>query len=88
MAKILVIDDDPTMRLVLQRNLKLQGHEVAVAADGVQGWQLVQALQPALVICDWMMPGTDGVGGVSAVASDPGVGDHVFCPAYVPGPGG
>ena len=61
MAKILVIDDDPTMRLVLQRNLKLQGHEVAVAADGVQGWQLVQALQPALVICDWMMPGLTGL---------------------------
>lgn len=61
MAKVLVIDDDPTMRLVLQRNLKLQGHEVAVAADGAQGWQLAQELHPALVICDWMMPGLTGL---------------------------
>ncbi|APB33740.1 response regulator [Gloeomargarita lithophora Alchichica-D10] len=61
MAKVLVIDDDPTMRLVLQRNLKLQGHEVAVAADGAQGWQLAQELHPALVICDWMMPGLNGL---------------------------
>ncbi len=61
MAKVLVIDDDPTMRLVLQRNLKLQGHEVAVAADGSQGWQLAKELQPALVICDWMMPELTGL---------------------------
>ncbi|MEN9214460.1 MAG: SpoIIE family protein phosphatase [Gloeomargarita sp. DG_1_6_bins_138] len=61
MAKVLVIDDDPTMRLVLERNLQLQGHEVTVAADGAQGWQLAQAVQPALVICDWMMPGLTGL---------------------------
>ncbi|MCS7030783.1 MAG: SpoIIE family protein phosphatase [Gloeomargarita sp. SKYG116] len=61
MAKVLVIDDDPTMRLVLQRNLKQQGHEVVVAADGLQGWELAQTWQPALVICDWMMPGLSGI---------------------------
>lgn len=61
MAKVLVIDDDPTMRLVLQRNLKLQGHEVTVAADGLQGWQVAQDIHPALVICDWMMPGLTGL---------------------------
>ncbi|MEN9264437.1 MAG: SpoIIE family protein phosphatase, partial [Gloeomargarita sp. GMQP_bins_44] len=61
MAKVLVIDDDPTMRLVLQRNLQQQGYEVAVAADGLQGWELAQSWQPALVICDWMMPGLNGL---------------------------
>lgn len=78
MAKVLVIDDDPTMRLVLQRNLKLQGHEVTVAADGVQGWHFAQELQPALVICDWMMPGMTGLEVCQRVRQSPELATTFF----------
>mgnify|MGYP001025899752 CR=1 FL=1 len=78
MAKIVVIDDDPTMRLVLQRSLKMQGHEVTVAADGIQGWQLVQSLQPALVICDWMMPGMTGLEVCQRVRQTPDLATTFF----------
>lgn len=58
---ILVIDDDPTTCLLLAKNLRDQGYQVTVANHGVAGIELAQAIQPALIICDWMMPGLDGL---------------------------
>lgn len=78
MAKVLVIDDDPTMRLMLQHSLKQQGYEVTVAADGLQGWELVQRWQPALVICDWMMPGLNGLEVCQRVRQTPALATTFF----------
>jgi sigma-B regulation protein RsbU (phosphoserine phosphatase) len=61
MPRILVIDDDPVIRLVLTRNLQNQGYEVAIARNGEEGIELAQQMRPALIICDWMMPGRDGL---------------------------
>ncbi|MBD3882676.1 SpoIIE family protein phosphatase [Phormidium tenue FACHB-886] len=61
MSKILVIDDDPLIRVVIQRALQNQGHEVTLAADGQEGIAKAQAVQPALIVCDWMMPAVDGL---------------------------
>lgn len=61
MTQILVIDDDPAIRLVLTKALKKQGYEVAVAKDGKEGISQAQLLRPALIISDWMMPLMDGL---------------------------
>jgi phosphoserine phosphatase RsbU/P len=61
MSQILIIDDDPTVRLTLSRSLKNQGYDVSVAVDGEEGLQAAMQLRPALIICDWMMPAMDGL---------------------------
>jgi two-component system response regulator RpaA len=60
MAKIVVVDDDPSIVELVRINLEMQGHEVKTAPDGIQGFALVQQEQPALVILDVMMPEVDG----------------------------
>jgi len=72
MSQILIIDDDPTIRLTLSRALKKQGYEVAVATNGAEGLKAAQELHPSLIICDWMMPMMDGLEvcrNVKAIAS-------------------
>ena len=61
MVQILVIDDDPVTRLLLQRTLEKQDYTVIVAQNGEDGIQQAQASPPALIICDWMMPIVDGL---------------------------
>ena len=58
--RILIADDSPTPRLMLQRELEGLGHECIVAHDGTQAWELFQGSGVDVVISDWMMPGMDG----------------------------
>ncbi|MEL7083082.1 MAG: response regulator [Cyanobacteria bacterium J06597_1] len=60
MATILVIDDDITIQLTLKRILLKQGYDVDIASDGESGLKTAIALQPAVIVCDWMMPGMKG----------------------------
>jgi diguanylate cyclase (GGDEF)-like protein len=59
--KILVADDDPTSRLIVETALRRLGHEYESVADGGQAWQAFQSGQHDVVICDWMMPGQTGL---------------------------
>ena len=61
MSQILIIDDDPTIRMTLQRFLKSQGYRVTVAKDGQEGLAKAWEERPSLIICDWMMPIIDGL---------------------------
>lgn len=61
MFKILIIDDDPTLRLVLKRTLQNQGYDVTVASNGKEGIAHAQRVRPALIICDWMMSDLNGL---------------------------
>jgi phosphoserine phosphatase RsbU/P len=61
MTQILLIDDDPTTRLVLKRALTKQGYDVTVASNGEEGLEQAQHLRPGLIVCDWMMPVMDGL---------------------------
>jgi len=58
---VLVIDDEPHIREVLEYNLKLDGFEVLTAADGRTGLELAIEKKPDLVLLDWMMPQMDGL---------------------------
>jgi DNA-binding NtrC family response regulator len=60
MGRILLIDDDNSLREVVQFILTESGHEVLTAADGVTGLELL-AEDPDLVITDIRMPGMDGM---------------------------
>lgn len=60
--KILVADDDPVNRRLLEILLNKWGFEVSVAADGEEAWRELQSpAHPRIAILDWMMPGMDGV---------------------------
>lgn len=61
MFKILIIDDDPVIRAILERTLQDQGYEVRSAESGEAGIAVADQWQPALIICDWLMPGIDGL---------------------------
>jgi two-component system NtrC family response regulator len=59
--KILIIDDDTSLRRVLEYNLQEAGYAVGTAASGEEGLQLFDEVSPALVITDMKMPGMDGM---------------------------
>jgi two-component system sensor histidine kinase/response regulator len=61
MAKrILCIEDDPQMRLIVQMALETVGYEMEEAADGKQGLDRAMETAPDLILCDINMPGMDG----------------------------
>ncbi|RIH88064.1 Response regulator MprA [Calidithermus terrae] len=61
MQRILVIDDDPSVRNFLKRGLSYEGYAVDLAESGEAGLNQARDRYPDLVILDWMMPGMDGV---------------------------
>lgn len=61
MSKILIIDDDQTVQIVLKKILRDQGYEVEVSSNGSDGLKKAEQFRPALIICDWMMPMMDGL---------------------------
>jgi signal transduction histidine kinase len=58
--KVLIAEDEPLSRRLLQSHLEKWGHEVTAAEDGGQAWRLFQAGHFPIVISDWMMPEMDG----------------------------
>ena len=60
MKRILVIEDEPQMRLGLRDNLELEGYEVETAADGDEGLQKAASFTPDMVILDVMLPKKNG----------------------------
>ena len=58
--KILVVDDDRNLRKIIATNLELAGYEVTAAANGTEAMQILESLQPDLVLLDVMMPSMDG----------------------------
>ncbi len=67
MVRVLIIDDDETIRSVFKRFLEGKGYEVLVASDGRQGLHVLEDGPVDLVITDIMMPETDGLEVVMAI---------------------
>jgi YesN/AraC family two-component response regulator len=61
MARILVIDDELPIAVMLKRMLERTGHEVATAANGIEGLKLFEAFCPDLLITDIVMPEKEGL---------------------------
>ena len=62
MAKLLVVDDENNLRLVVQKEMTRQGHEVETASDGEAGWELLERQDFDVLLCDINMPRLDGIG--------------------------
>jgi len=61
MARILVIDDQESIRRVVRRALEQDGHEVFDASDGELGMEILESQSFDVVITDIFMPGQDGI---------------------------
>lgn len=78
MPKVLVIDDDSIIRLFVKRALEHEGYEIILANDGYEGLELARQLNPALIICDWMMPLVDGLEVCRQIRGNPSLATTFF----------
>ncbi len=85
MEIVLVIDDDPDIRLVARNALEYAGYEVLEAEDGVKGLRLAFEKQPNAVLLDLMMSGMHGFSVCQAIRSEPSLKEVkiVVCSAKV-----
>jgi len=65
MARILIIDDDATIRLLLRIVFEFSGYEVLEAGDGHEGMECYRMGSPDLIITDLLMPRKDGLETIS-----------------------
>ena len=70
-SDILVIDDEPAARDLVQRALTKEGYHVTTAASGLEGIALARRLQPDAITLDVMMSGMDGWAVLTALKADP-----------------
>ena len=64
---ILVIEDDPSVRTLLDKSLRARGYVVTLVKDGLDGLTKLESLTPDLIIVDIMMPRLDGMTFVKAI---------------------
>ena len=65
--RVLVLDDDPDVRDVLNDFLDGVGFEVATAGSGAEGLRTVESFKPEVILCDMVMPGMSGADVVAAL---------------------
>ena len=61
MARILIMDDDPSVRTALKNLLQQDGYEVSVAPNALEGAKIYSTSPPDLIITDLLMPERDGI---------------------------
>lgn len=71
MARVLVVDDHPSIVRLLQRVLQAERHEVLIASDGEEALRRVRDEHPALVLLDVTMPRKNGFEVLQELKSDP-----------------
>ena len=74
-TSVLVIDDDPTQRDLMQRFLEKEGFSVQTASSGEQGLVLARQIKPLVITLDVMMPGMDGWRVLDTLKNDAELGD-------------
>ena len=61
MSRVLIVDDEPHLRLLYETELRRAGFDTLSAGDAVQGLEIVQTMKPDLVVMDIRMAGMDGI---------------------------
>ena len=74
-TSVLVVEDDPSVRGLLQTLLSAEGYEVVTASDGLAGLVKATASHPSLVLLDLMMPDLGGVRVLEEMRDDPELAD-------------
>jgi DNA-binding response OmpR family regulator len=67
---VLIADDEPSIRLLVQATIRADDINVVEASDGDEAWSQIQRHRPALVLLDVRMPGRTGLDILSAIRSD------------------
>ncbi len=70
-TRVLVIDDEPTIRELIAEALREVGYEVRAAGNGVEGLQILHGWRADAVVLDLMMPRLDGFGFVELLRLNP-----------------
>jgi DNA-binding response OmpR family regulator len=78
LPRVLVIDDEPPLRLLYRVNLEAEGMEVGEAADGLSGIATAKRESPDIILLDVMMPRLDGWGVAEQLRDDPVTRDIPF----------
>lgn len=60
-AKILLVEDDPSLTELIKYNLEKEGYDVTVEMDGEEGLLSAQTHSPDLILLDWMLPNLSGI---------------------------
>jgi two-component system phosphate regulon response regulator PhoB len=60
-SRLLVVEDEEALAILLQYNLDKEGFEVAVASSGEEALRMAAQDRPDLLLLDWMLPGISGV---------------------------
>ena len=69
--RILVVDDDPTSRLLLRAAVEKLGHVCTDAASAASAWQILTQKETDVLVTDWMMPDVEGPELVRRIRADP-----------------
>ena len=72
-TRILVVEDDPSVRGLLHTLLTAEGYDVATASDGLAGLVKAATTRPALILLDLMMPDLGGMRVLEELRGDPGL---------------
>jgi DNA-binding response OmpR family regulator len=72
---VLVVEDDPSVRGLLQTLLLAEGYDVATASDGLAGLVKASNHRPSLILLDLMMPDLGGVRVLEELQADPHLAD-------------
>ena len=72
---VLVVEDDPSVRGLLQTLLAAEGYDVSVASDGLAGLVKASSRRPELILLDLMMPDLGGIRVLEELRGDPGLTD-------------
>lgn len=68
---MLIVDDDPDIRMLVDLKLTASGYEVVCASDGEEGLAAARERAPDLVLADWTMPVLTGVEMCARMRADP-----------------
>ena len=75
MGRVVWVEDDPTIRKLVDAALRSSGHELQFASNGQEGLALVERMHPDIVFTDVSMPLMDGLELADAIRARPALGD-------------
>lgn len=59
--RVLIVEDDRSMRVLLEKMLVAAGHHVVIASNGIEALKMIEIERPQLIVTDWFMPQMDGI---------------------------
>jgi two-component system alkaline phosphatase synthesis response regulator PhoP len=68
--RVLIVDDESSLRALVRVNLEVDGLEVSEAVDGIEAMKMLKESMPDLILLDIMMPGKDGIEVLEELAAD------------------